>query len=73
MEALKSAFAAWLELAYNGHMRTIEKNYRLAVRNAIKALHAAGLPAHQIRKGRLIAVYPDGHEQVLKDLPETAA
>jgi hypothetical protein len=52
-------------------MKAIEKNYRLAVRNAIKGLHAAGLPAHQIRNGQLVAIYPDGREQVLKELPES--
>ena len=47
-------------------MKDIEKNYRRAVREAIAETHAAGLPVHQIRRGRLVAMYPDGSTKVLK-------
>ncbi len=47
-------------------MKNIEKNYRRAVRKAIAETHAAGLPVHQIQRGRLVAIYPDGSKKMLK-------
>jgi len=37
--------------------------------NAIKELHAAGIPAVYMKDRKLIRLYPDGHEEVFKELP----
>ena len=54
-------------------MKKIEKNFRRAVRDAIAETHAAGLPVHQIRRGRLVAMYPDGSRKVLKVVDSSLA
>lgn len=53
---------AYQEFGYKTHQEAFTK----AVQQAIKALHAQGLPAYQIKGGYIIAIYPDGREVKLQ-------
>ncbi len=47
-------------------MRNHLELYREAVRQAIAANHALGLPVYQSKGGYIIAIYPDGREVKLQ-------
>ncbi len=48
--------------------RRLAEQARLAGVNAIRELHAAGIPAFYERDGKLVKFCPDGHEEVVKEL-----
>ena len=50
------------------YIRRLSRSAAEAGRDAIRRLHAAGIPAVFERDGKIIESYPDGHEEVL---PET--
>ena len=46
-------------------IRALVKSAARAGKNAVKKLHAKGIPASFGRDGKLIKLYPDGHEEVI--------
>ena len=49
------------------YIRRLSKSAAEAGRDAIRRLHAAGIPAVFERDGKIIKSYPDGHEEVLPE------
>jgi biotin operon repressor len=47
-------------------MRNHLEQFRQAVRKAIAANHALGLPVYQSKNGYIVAIYPDGREVKLQ-------
>ncbi len=47
------------------YIRRLSRSAAEAGRDAIRRLHAAGIPAVFERDGKIIESYPDGHEEVL--------
>lgn len=49
-------------------------SYQRAIKNAIQANHALGLPVYQCKDGYIIAIYPGGREVKLEkaqqDIPD---
>ena len=53
------------EAQWPEYVRLLSKSAAEAGRDAIRRLHAAGVPAVFARDGKIIKSYPDGHEEVL--------
>ncbi len=47
------------------YRKRLRRSAAEAGRDAIRRLHAAGIPAVFERDGKIIKSYPDGHEEVL--------
>ena len=49
------------------YIRRLSNSAAEAGRDAIRRLHAAGIPAVFERDGKIIESYPDGHEEILPE------
>jgi len=49
------------------YIRRLSRSAAEAGRDAIRRLHAAGIPAVFERDGKIIKSYPDGHEEILPE------
>ncbi len=50
------------------YVRRLSKSAAAASQHAIEELFAAGIPAVFARDGKLVKQYPDGHEEILKEV-----